>query len=82
MIVDYHPNDNEAIHYPPQVEPSSSRTLIFDTKDFRRKLSSDLAEEGADRKQSSEVSKTTSEDIDTFLKEGATRLKMGTQSRR
>ena len=34
MIVDYHPNDNETIHYPPQVEPSSSWTLIFDTKDL------------------------------------------------
>jgi hypothetical protein len=27
------PNENETLHYPPQVE-SSSRTIIFDTKDL------------------------------------------------
>jgi hypothetical protein len=32
MIIDYHPNENEALHYPPQV--SSSRAIIFDTKDL------------------------------------------------
>jgi predicted transcriptional regulator len=33
MVIDYHPNENETLHYPPQVD-SSSRTIIFDTKDL------------------------------------------------
>ena len=33
MVIDYHSNENEILHYPSQVEPSS-RTLIFDTKDL------------------------------------------------
>jgi hypothetical protein len=33
MVIDYHPNENEMLHYPPQVD-SSSRTIIFDTKDL------------------------------------------------
>jgi hypothetical protein len=35
MAIDYHQNENEIVHYPAQVEPSS-RTLIFDTKDLFR----------------------------------------------
>ena len=34
MAIDYHPNENETLHYPPQVDSSSSRTIIFDTKDL------------------------------------------------
>jgi hypothetical protein len=34
MTIDYHPNENETLHYPPQVDSSSSRTIIFDTKDL------------------------------------------------
>jgi hypothetical protein len=33
MVIDYHSNENEILHYPSQTEPSS-RTLIFDTKDL------------------------------------------------
>jgi hypothetical protein len=33
MVIDYHSNENEILHYPSQVEPSS-RKLIFDTKDL------------------------------------------------
>jgi hypothetical protein len=33
MAIDFHPTENNILHYPPQVE-SSSRTLIFDTKDL------------------------------------------------
>ena len=33
MSVNYNQNENETSHYPSQVE-SSSRTLIFDTKDL------------------------------------------------
>jgi hypothetical protein len=33
MAINYHQNQNEMLHYHPQVEPSS-RTLIFDTKDL------------------------------------------------
>jgi hypothetical protein len=33
MAIDYHPTENNTLHYPPQGE-SSSRTLIFDTKDL------------------------------------------------
>jgi len=33
MTIDYHPTENNTLHYPPQVEPSS-RTLVFDTKDL------------------------------------------------
>ena len=33
MVIDYHPNENETLLYPTQVEPSS-RKLIFDTKDL------------------------------------------------
>ena len=33
MVFNYDPNENETLHYPPQVD-SSSRTLIFDTKDL------------------------------------------------
>ena len=33
MAVNYHPDENEMLHYPLQAEPSS-RTLIFDTKDL------------------------------------------------
>jgi hypothetical protein len=33
MVIDYYPNENQSLHYPPRVE-SSSRTLIFDTKDL------------------------------------------------
>ncbi|MGH9982602.1 MAG: hypothetical protein ACRD8W_01440 [Nitrososphaeraceae archaeon] len=34
MAIDHPPTENNTLHYPPQVEPSSSRTLIFDTKDL------------------------------------------------
>ncbi|MGH9926162.1 MAG: hypothetical protein ACRD5B_12385 [Nitrososphaeraceae archaeon] len=34
MTINYHQNENETLHYHPQVEPSTSRTLIFDTKDL------------------------------------------------
>jgi hypothetical protein len=34
MAIDYHQNENESLRYPPQVEPLTSRTLIFDTKDL------------------------------------------------
>lgn len=34
MTINYHQNENETLHYRPQVEPSTSRTLIFDTKDL------------------------------------------------
>jgi len=34
MAIDYHPTENNTLHYPPQGESSSSRTLIFDTKDL------------------------------------------------
>jgi hypothetical protein len=33
MVIDYHSNENETLHHPPQVE-SSSRTIIFDTRDL------------------------------------------------
>ena len=33
MVIDYHQNNNKALHYPSQVE-TSPRTLIFDTKDL------------------------------------------------
>src|ERR671918_2038621 len=31
MAIDYRPNENETLYYPSRVEPSSSRTVIFDT---------------------------------------------------
>ena len=34
MVIDFHPNENETLHNPNYVEPSSQRTLIFDTKDL------------------------------------------------
>ncbi len=34
MAIGYHPTENNTLHYPPQGEPSSSRSLIFDTKDL------------------------------------------------
>jgi hypothetical protein len=34
MAIDYRPNENETLYYPSRVEPSSSRTVIFDTKDL------------------------------------------------
>ncbi|MGH9979069.1 MAG: hypothetical protein ACRD8Z_25040, partial [Nitrososphaeraceae archaeon] len=34
MAIDHPPTENNTLHYPPQVEPSSSRTLIFNTKDL------------------------------------------------
>jgi hypothetical protein len=34
MTDNYQQNENEMIHYPPQVEPSLPRALIFDTKDL------------------------------------------------
>jgi hypothetical protein len=33
MVINYHPNENETLHYPPQVNSSSS-IIIFDTKDL------------------------------------------------
>jgi hypothetical protein len=34
MAIDYHPTENNNLHHPPQCESSSSRSLIFDTKDL------------------------------------------------
>jgi len=34
MAIDHPPTENNTLHYPPQGESSSSRTLIFDTKDL------------------------------------------------
>jgi predicted transcriptional regulator len=34
MAIDYHPTENNNLHHPPQFESSSSRTIIFDTKDL------------------------------------------------
>ena len=34
MVINLHLNEYETLHDPNQVEPSSHRTLIFDTKDL------------------------------------------------